>query len=162
MLRENIRVIQGTSVFQSYTEHEINRFKLKETFTDRQPKSATSEHKREQAGTCSTDSLTMKQSFKTTIQITTNKQTPKQILPAGKHLNKTKNKQWQKGHPARQYCSSVRRPKLQLFFFFFSEYLSKNKVLIAAAYPSTVFEPLPQLPPQCCAYRIWSKPLSLN
>lgn len=97
MLRENTtessRVLQ---CFQSHTEHQINRFKPKETFTDRRPKSATSGHKRKQTRNRSTDSLTMKQSFKTTIPTTTKtKKNKTEILRARKRLNyqTKKNKQ---------------------------------------------------------------------
>lgn len=61
-----------------------------------------------------------------------------------------------------QHVSTVLQSEDPSCNLFFSEYLSKNKVLTAAAYPSTVFEPTLLLPPQCCAYRIWSEPLSLN
>lgn len=157
---ESSRVLQ---CFQSHTEHQINRFKPKETFTDRRPKSATSGHKRKQTRNRSTDSLTMKQSFKTTIPTTTTKKTKNktEILRARKRLNyqTKKNKQ-----TCMTSSTSVLffSQKTQAATFFFSEYLSKNKVLTAAAYPSTVFEPTLLLPPQCCAYRIWSEPLSLN
>lgn len=96
MLRENTtessRVLQ---CFQSHTEHQINRFKPKETFTDRRPKSATSGHKRKQTRNRSTDSLTMKQSFKTTIPTTTTKKTKNktEILRARKRLNYQTRKQ---------------------------------------------------------------------